>query len=515
MTSRSLLVLALLLTGCGGGGGGGSAAGAGTGPLGGATGQPGAGPMLESATLLDHDRDGAASAGDEIVLWFDQDVDASGLTIADLDLLSSTDSLGAGATVAPRPPREAVLRLGVGATLALYETYIPGPTSGASPAAISIDVARNPGAVRGASGAAARAGRPVPVLVERAARRKYQGGQSRGFYTAYLGEMHAHTTFSDGTGGEPAAAFDMARFQGGCDWYMVSDHIELMVPFLSWRWPEARRQADARNVEGTFVTFVGYEWSYGFANVIGGVMYQHCNIMSTEVIDFFGSTSLSGLYRNVQALSDDAIGKFNHPAQRSKNAGAFTITFDNWDDYRLDPEAEKHFAVVRCMEGSNDDAAGYIPLLDHGWHVAPGYGEDNHSGDWGLSRKKMGVYASFLTRDGIKEGIRERRTFTTSDRDAWVRLVARDEPADLWMGSTVAGPGPVELNIQGADPTDGIDRVELVTLGGAIEDSFPVAGGLSFDWTIVVDPPGDAYYYARVVEQDGNRIFSAPIFVDR
>jgi hypothetical protein len=516
---RRLFVLGLVFTAsCGAGSGAGGAPPSAAAPASQAAaggGAIGPGPALVSAALADNDRNGVASAGDEIVLGFDRDADLSGLTVADLRLLSGADTLGAGASVAPRGLREAVVRLGGGAALSLYETYMPGSAANRSPAAIWIDVAANPAAVRGPAGEPGRAGRPVPVIVDRATRLAFQGTQSRGSFSPYRGQMHSHTTFSDGQGGEPAQAFDMARYQAGLDWFMVSDHFELIFP-ISFRWPETKRQADARNLDGTFVTLTGYEWSYGFQNIVAGVMYNHCNVVTeAELLDFALSASLAGMYRNVQRLSDDAIGKFNHPGVRSKSAGSFTISYNNWNDYLLDPAADKHFALVRVMTGAHDDAVGYIPLLDHGWHVAPAYGEDNHNGNWGMGSGRMGVYASFLTRDGVKDAMRLMRTFTSSDRNGWVVLRAEDESGDLWMGSTVAGPGPIALHVMGGDDDDALDHVEIVSTGGRVVASLSAAGQQSFDWTVAVDPPGDAYFYARVFEADGDITYSAPIFVDR
>src|SRR5258706_91860 len=77
-----------------------------------------------------------------------------------------------------------------------------------SPAAVSVDRAL----VRGPSGLAARAGRPIPILLDRPARLMFQGDQSRGAFPPYAGQMHSHTIFSDGIGGDPGTAYDMARY---------------------------------------------------------------------------------------------------------------------------------------------------------------------------------------------------------------------------------------------------------------------------------------------------------------
>jgi hypothetical protein len=512
------LIIAVL-GGCGGGGGGGGGRshGAGGSTGGGATPgpspAPARGPALESARLVDRDGNGLASPGDEVVLRFDEDADLSRLSVGDLALLSQSDSFGASPSVVQIGPREASVVLGAGTALSLYRTYAPGAPSNRSPAAVSL---RNLSIVRGASGLPARAARPAPVLLDRPQRLEFQGDRSRGTLPFYLGQMHSHTIFSDGSVGDPAMAWDTARFQGGLDWFMVSDHVEALLP-LPYRWDETKRMADARNVDGVFIAITGYEWSFAFRDVLHTELYNHCNIVTADLIDAGSTLSLDGMYRAVDSFSDDAIGKFNHPAWRTNSFLGVTIQFNNWDDYRYDPKADRHFALVRVTTGSNNDAAGYIPFLDHGWHVAPAYGEDNHYGAWGLGPNRMGIYAPFLTRDALKDGMRLMRTFTSSDRTAWIKLVATDDvgAGDLFMGSTIVGPGPVELHVTGGDPDDGLARVEIVSSGGTVVASEALSGANDVDWKTVVDPSGDAYFYARIVEEDGDLVFSAPIFVDR
>lgn len=517
--------LVILAGGCGGGGSG--ARGAPGGPGAGSSapsssGSPSStqtpapapqrGPTLEAATLVNTGGGppGAASAGDAVILRFDSDADLSQLSLAGVRLLAAADTLGSGAAIAVTSPREATITLGQGAALSLYKTFMPGGGANASPAAVSVD----PTMVRGPSGLPARAGRPMPILLDRPSRLMFQGDQSRGTFSPYLGQMHCHTIFSDGIGGDPGTAYDMARFQGGLDWFMVSDHYELMST-VAGRWDETKRQADARNVDGTFTALTGYEWSYGFYSIVQGVMVQHCNVVSSELLDLAQSAGLLGFYQNVTQLPDDAIGKFNHPGLKAKKFMNLSVTFNNWDDYRHDAAADKNFALCRVMVGTHDDLSGFIPLLDHGWHVAPAYGEDNHQGQWGKGPGRMGVFASFLTRDGLKEAMRARRTFTSSTPHGWIRMMATDEAGELWMGSTVAGPGPVELKIDGGDPDHDIEHVEIVSTTGAVVATYPVTGARAFDFGHVVDPTGDAYFYARAIEASGDVLYSAPIYVDR
>ncbi|RME75658.1 MAG: DUF3604 domain-containing protein [Planctomycetota bacterium] len=465
----------------------------------------------------DRDGDRAPSAGDALRLRFDEPVDVSRLRPDAIVLGAAGDTLGQGPVVQPGPgDDEATVVLGPGTALSLYDTYRPGTPQAGTQAHLWIDLQRQPDAVRDRQGRPARPGAPRLIAVPRAERDRAQGQQDRGGpYHPYYGQMHSHTLFSDGTMGYPSDAFDMARFQGGLDWFMTSDHLETLAVLGSYTWPETLRMADLRNVPGEFVTFVGYEWGSGLKSLVPLTLYQHANVMSRTRIAVSDGTTLRGFYEAVSRLPDDPIGKFNHPGSRTKARLGITVYFNNWDDHAYDPLGDKYFCLVRVMYGHHDHTKGYEPLLDHGWHVAPAYGEDNHRGNWGLSDRRMGVWAEQLTRASLREGMRAMRTFTTNDRNAWIRLQAIDSEGPIWMGSTIVEPGPVQLEVACEDADDGFDRIEIVTTGGQVVATHPLNGALSAVEREVVDPPADAWYYARAIQRDGNILYSAPIFVDR
>jgi len=509
-------------TGSSGGSGGGSSGGAASGSQGGSQAGAGAGqgPILLSATLEDADASGGASAGDAIVLGFDEDIDGASLSLAGVRLLSAADSLGAGASVSAQGPREARVTLGQGAALSLYGTYKPGGPAGAgtvpgaganrSPAAISVDA----GALRGAGGVLSRAGRPTAILLPRGARTAFQPEQTRGAYSPFLGQMHAHTTYSDGRDGVPADAYDMAR-ANGLDWFAVTDHLEYL-PVQPYKFPQKKDQARARTIDGTFVGMWGYEWGSGIANPLRPSMYNHVNVLSDELVDVLDATTLHGFYAELARLGDDPICKFNHPNAPAKSSSmGISLHFDNWDDYRYDGGADRFIRFVRCMQGDQNDREGYLPLLDHGWHSAPGFGEDNHGASWGQSACRMGVFATSLTLEGIRDAMRARRSFTTGDRDAWLRVMAEDPAGAVWMGSSILGPGPVTITIDAGDATDGFDKLEVVSLGGAAVLTESLQDARTHATSFTADPSDDAYYFVRLTQTDGDIVYSAPIFIDR
>ena len=82
-----------------------------------------------------------------------------------------------------------------------------------------------------------------------------------GSFTPFWGNMHAHTSNSDGEG-TPAEAFAYARDTASLDFMIVTDHLEqLYLP--SNRWNTCNDQADAANLPGGYVAMCGYEYGSG------------------------------------------------------------------------------------------------------------------------------------------------------------------------------------------------------------------------------------------------------------
>ncbi len=505
----------------GGNTGGGSAGGGGSG--GGGAVPPGPAPALVSAAYIDTNASGAVDQGDTVELGFDEDADISQLAPAALVLVSPTDSFGAGAYVLPgSTARLAIVALGAGASLALYGTYRPGVSPNASPAAVSLDLATAPSALKAlVGGTPARPSRPVPILVPEAARAEFQGEHYRGTMMGpFYGELHAHTSYSDGKD-TPYEAYQYGHTQGGFDFMAVTDHTEL-IQLVPSNWPREIQEADQTNVDGTFVTIVGFEWSHGIHNIATLTQVNHCNVFSTVRMDISKSMTIGGFYDELMKLPPGTFGKFNHPGLDGKTGAGITIRYNDWNDFHHDPRADLRMKLVRAEQSRDNDAAGYIPLLDHGWHVGPSSSEDNHSADWGTdSTRRTGTFAASLTRADLPRALREMRTFSTSDVDAWAWLKADAAAGSggrdaLWMGSTVHGSGEVPLRIEAGDAGgEGFALLELVSVGGTVVHTQALASATAVAVDLTVNPAGDAYFYGRLQQDDGGLLYTAPIFVDR
>lgn len=313
----------------------------------------------------------------------------------------------------------------------------------------------------------------------------------------YWGNLHAHTAFSDGEQ-EPADAFAYARRTAGLDVLVVTDHLEQI--YLPTRWSDCKEQADAADEPGAFVAACGYEYGSGFDALFRST--GHNNVFANP--DLFPAVQLDfhDFYASLAACPD-CIGQFNHPGSEG---------VQHWNHFEYHADVDER---MNLYEFNSDPAwEMYFEALDAGWHVSPVWNQDNHSADWGTANDhRSGFWLSSLTRAGLYEAFRARRTFASGDRNAWVRVMA---DGDCWMGSDLRGVPPnVELLVEAgdSDPTDSFRAVELWGPGRTLLDNADCGGGSSCAVTFVVEVSGPTYAVARLYQDDGEFLVAAPVWL--
>ncbi len=340
-------------------------------------------------------------------------------------------------------------------------------------------------------------------------------------YNIYFGQIHSHTTISDGAGTLEDAfnyAYNKAEH---LDFIAVTDHsnsfdndtsANISDGSASPEWVNAKKYAKEFTANANdFVALYGYEmtWSGGTPG--------HMNTYNTEG---FLSRNMNG-YKNASAESlpnyytalktvPDSISMFNHPG----------TTFGDFEDFaHYDEEID---ALITLIEVGNGEGAigssGYFPsysyytrALDKGWHIAPANNQDNHKGLWGdANTGRTVILADTLTEDSIYDAIRNMRVYATEDND--FELIYKLNGAD--MGTIFEdAQDEVEINVSVKDPTDTNKdaKVEVIVNGGIVAANGTIAGSngnIKFNLT-----PDYAYYYIRIVQADGDIIVSAPVWI--
>jgi hypothetical protein len=447
---------------------------------------------LRFAELRDRDGSGGATAGDEVVLGLRRALGPRRkVSLSDLPLAATTDLWGEGATVSALAGRdELTVTLGRGTALTTSGTYRPGA---ASP---------TPSLVRTQSG-------PVPVLPATAERRAFAGDRfpDGPELRAFHGQLHAHTSYSDGLL-TPAEAFAAARREL-LDFFAVTDHLEQLDDD---EWARTRAAADRAQAPGSFAALYGYEW--GGAPSFGGWL-NHVNVIGSDERLGTWTLRLRSLYSAIGRLpGPHVVGQFNHPGMVKGWLGR-----NNWNDFAYDAAADLRMKLVMVETRSDNDEnnreeAGLVPALDRGWHVAPKGEEDNHIANWGRSGRRTGLWLPALTKESVLSGLARMATFYTDEPGASLKLTGDGE----WlMGSTLYGADPHRLTVAVAHARRiaQVTSVEIVSLGGSVVARH--AGGRTpFTADFTVDPAQDAYFFARIaLESAETRMISAPLYVDR
>jgi hypothetical protein len=125
----------------------------------------------------------------------------------------------------------------------------------------------------------------------------------------------------------------------------------------------------------------------------------------------------------------------------------------------------------------------------------------------------VGVYCEELTRDSVWEALKRRQVYATSGPKIILNFRVGDAP----MGSEVVWPsskGPVPIALR-AVCCDIIETVEIIRNGEVL---FREPGESVIAYLLLEDPHPPAntsWYYARVVQKNGQMAWSSPVWVDR
>jgi hypothetical protein len=273
-----------------------------------------------------------------------------------------------------------------------------------------------------------------------------------GSFTAYRGDLHAHTGYSDGEQ-TPQDAFAMARDVAGLDIMVVTDHVEqLLIPPPVDKWGECQAQADGFNAAGSFVASCGFEYGSGMSLVPPCMSTGHNNVFFADSLFGATQTDFHDFYASLAGCGP-CIGQFNHPGDGD---------CQTWSNFEYDQPADQKLNLLE-LSGGGPAWDLFFVALDAGWTVSPMNNQDNHSANWGTANnRRSGLYLTELTRDALRQAMLDRRTFSSLDQNASIRMMADDV---CWMGSILtqypAASLSVSVTAEDPDAADGFSAIEL------------------------------------------------------
>ena len=358
-------------------------------------------------------------------------------------------------------------------------------------------------------------------------------------YELYFGQLHSHTTYSDGSGSLESALAYIAGLpeSANVDFVAFTDHSNYF---------DGSSAGTTANPEGALYdmslassvsqglwntyknTIAEFNASQGEVIAIGGFEMTwsggpgHMNTFNTPGIVSRNNTTLNnktadaGMKAYYALLSQsegaDSINQFNHPG----------ATFGTFSDFAYwDALIDSRIQLVEVGNGEGQvGAGGYFPsyeyytmALDKGWHVAPTNNQDNHKGKWGNANEARDVVLTDnFTEEGLYDAMRAMRMYSTEDKNLEIGYTVNG----MLLGSSIEEV-PEKLNIEvtvyDPDKSDSISKVEVIVNSGKVAHVWDNPTELATGTLSVELAPEYSYYYIRVTEGDGDLAVTAPVWV--
>lgn len=333
----------------------------------------------------------------------------------------------------------------------------------------------------------------------------------------FFGEIHAQSALCDGTN-QPAQLYRYARYAAGLDFAAVTSHD---MELTQSDWHEIMVATAEAHAPGSFVTFLGYEWSGPTER--GG---DHNIYFPTGEGPLIANGPWPG-----DPKWDAAEGEWTEDLDLAQtieklrpwepmiipHVGGRCCNFDYYD-----PELMPLFEMHSCHRNHEHVA---LEAIRRGLRVGFIGGSDDHRGAPGDSvpaaRERffstrsglVAVYAEELTREALWRAFFERRTYATNGSRMAVDFTVNGTPMG---GELSTAPGDT-LAFRMWGRLDGLlDRVELVRNTETIQ-RFVIGRNRVPEFEFEHEEPAPSEptaYYMRVLQEDGGAAWTSPVWVD-
>lgn len=322
----------------------------------------------------------------------------------------------------------------------------------------------------------------------------------------FFGNLHAHCGYSDGKS-TPDTAFAYARDVAGIDIQALTDHNNggLGYTISPENYLNVRLVADTMTAPGAFVALAGFE--------IGNMGYSgfgHLNAFETDLSPYFNTAGeLVNCYKWLDSRACPAM--FNHPAAGEDN---------NFNDLHFYMEYAQAMDLIEVVNGSYLYEEYYLKALSKGWRIGPAANQDNHYSDWGNRVNSAGnipltgVWADTLTKAAILEALNARRTTAVEVSPASDRFRLSLKVDGHWQGSTILRQqGPADFEVAAVSDTSAFRKLYLYGNGQIVDSLAPGTRAVSWNFQRQLGH-GSHYFFVKAVQNDDDRAWTSPVFLD-
>ncbi|WP_339790424.1 CehA/McbA family metallohydrolase [uncultured Imperialibacter sp.] len=346
----------------------------------------------------------------------------------------------------------------------------------------------------------------------------------------YFGNLHSHTSYSDGSG-TPDEAYKHARDVAGLDFLAVTEHNHKSAKSKIADSPELyngnsaislKSYANSYTKNGEFVAIYGQEFSSISSGNHGNVLEADAVIQTTDVPNGEWDKLLTTwLPAHKDSRGKDAILFLTHPATSSSpNAIEYGI-----DDFPTQAEwlasLDQYAQLMNIINGPSHQGTNpakpseseFKRYLNMGLHVAPTADQDNHRRDWGsVADTRTAVIAPSLDKASILDALASRHVYATQDKNLEIVATINGKLIGSILSDdqlpSVGSELTISISINDSDEPMAYYTVDVYAdkPGGAEqadvikEERF--SGNGTFNISGVKYAGGSQYFYIKVIQTD-------------
>jgi len=343
----------------------------------------------------------------------------------------------------------------------------------------------------------------------------------------YYGNLHSHSSYSDGNKDDltkkPEDDYAFAKNSMNLDFLGISEHNHTQAGMSLASW-QPGIDAAKRATTSTFVAMHGMEWGvisggghvivYGIDSLIGWEPGENQIYVPKSVY-----TGPAGLFRIINRHGLNAVATLAHPNTTDYNN--ISATYDLSADSAIVGSALESGPAFSTNITYSDPASSmsylsyYNRMLARGYHLGASIDHDNHNLTFGRhTRARLVVMAPALTENDLLDAIKKMRFYASQDSAAKIAFTINKQPvgsifktagAPLLEVSAITTSPVTSIKILYGTPGSGVNPVELTAV---------TTPGLSYTDNNLANL-ATGYYYADLVEADGSRIITSPIWYSR
>lgn len=343
----------------------------------------------------------------------------------------------------------------------------------------------------------------------------------------YYGNLHSHSSYSDGnkddTRKKPEDDYAFAKNSMKMDFLGISEHNHTQAGMSLANWKPGI-DAAKNATTSTFLALHGMEWGvisggghvivYGIDSLIGWESGENQIYVPKSTY-----TGNNGLFRVINRHGLNAIATLAHPNTTDFNN--ISATYDLSADSAIVGAALESGPAFSTNLTYSDPASSmsylsyYNRMLARGYHLGATIDHDNHNMTFGRhTRARLVVLAPALTENDLLDAMKKMRFYASEDSAAKVTFLLNKEP----VGSVFTGAGVPEISVSTAT-TSPVTSIKLLygTPGSGnspVQVTSSTTGTLNFTHSDLANLT-TGYYYADIVETDGSRIITSPIWYSR